>query len=63
MHMHGERYIHELGKRVAIDATGINILSPRDQSWLAMRDAIRDMRTDSEFGDRRLQLWEFTTHH
>jgi hypothetical protein len=56
--MQKQRYIHELGKCVAVDAEGVNILSTRDQNWLAMRDAIRDIGADAEFGDRRLQIMD-----
>jgi len=52
------RFVIELDKFVAVDENGINVLSARDQGWLAARDAFRDIGSDPLLGDRRI-TWMF----
>lgn len=44
------RFIKELGRGVVVDAGGINILTDDEAARLAMLDAIRDIKNDSDFG-------------
>ena len=60
IHMPQKRYISELDKLVCVDADGVNVLSKSDQHWLAMRDAMRDIRQDLELGDRRVVLVDYS---
>lgn len=48
------RYIRELDKSVPVDKDGVNILSNKDATWLAVRDAWRDMAQDDDLRGQRL---------